>query len=101
MYGVILYYATSVFDYYVNQVSCSRPEALYFWGYYFFMNFIWAVVPSCKSYSAGCDPVLSNQAFLVLVYRSTIATLNAFEALTLAYPSGGGAVARDKLHKNK
>ncbi|KAH8663635.1 EBDP2, emopamil-binding protein [Tricladium varicosporioides] len=45
IYGLILYYATSMFDHYYNAVTYSRPEFLYFWGYYFFMNFIWMVIP--------------------------------------------------------
>jgi cholestenol delta-isomerase len=45
IYGLILYYATSMFDHYYKSVTYSRPEFLYFWGYYFFMNFIWMVFP--------------------------------------------------------
>jgi cholestenol delta-isomerase len=47
LYGDTLYYATSLFDDYVNGVSYCRPEGYYFWLYYFFMNFIWIVVPGC------------------------------------------------------
>jgi len=49
IYGLILYYATSMFDHYYAQITYSRPEFLYFWGYYFFMNFIWMVFPGSKS----------------------------------------------------
>ncbi|KAG9239752.1 EBDP2, emopamil-binding protein [Amylocarpus encephaloides] len=45
IYGLILYYATSMFDHYYKEVTYSRPEFLYFWGYYFFMNFIWMIFP--------------------------------------------------------
>jgi len=45
IYGLILYYATSMFDHYYKDVTYSRPEFLYFWFYYFFMNFIWMVFP--------------------------------------------------------
>jgi len=45
IYGLILYYATSMFDHYYKEVTYSRPEFLYFWFYYFFMNFIWMVFP--------------------------------------------------------
>lgn len=45
IYGLILYYATSMFDHYYMEITYSRPEVLYFWGYYFFMNFIWMVFP--------------------------------------------------------
>ncbi|OQD78304.1 hypothetical protein PENDEC_c001G07141 [Penicillium decumbens] len=46
LYGDTLYYATSLFDHYVNGVAYCRPEGYYFWLYYFLMNFIWIVVPS-------------------------------------------------------
>lgn len=49
IYGLILYYATSMFDHYYKEVTYSRPEFLYFWFYYFFMNFIWMVFPGSKS----------------------------------------------------
>ena len=48
MYGLILYYATSMFDLYYKNIVWSRPEALYFWGYYFFVNFIWIMIPGCR-----------------------------------------------------
>jgi len=48
LYGDALYYATSLVDHYANGVSYCRPEAYYFWVYYFGMNFIWIVVPGCK-----------------------------------------------------
>ncbi|KAJ5146831.1 hypothetical protein N7526_000183 [Penicillium atrosanguineum] len=46
LYGDTLYYATSLFDHYANGVAYCRPEEYYFWVYYFFMNFIWIVVPA-------------------------------------------------------
>ncbi|KAH8698885.1 putative EBP domain protein [Talaromyces proteolyticus] len=52
LYGDSLYYATSLFDHYVNGIPYSRPEALYFWVYYVFMNFIWIVVPAGLLYSS-------------------------------------------------
>jgi hypothetical protein len=48
IYGDILYYATSLFDYYHKQLNYCRPEAYYFWFYFFFMNFIWIVIPGRK-----------------------------------------------------
>lgn len=48
IYGDILYYATSMFDHYHKGLTYCRPEAYYFWGYYFFMNFIWIVIPGGK-----------------------------------------------------
>lgn len=48
VYGDVLYYSTSLVDLYAKGVSYCRPEAYYFWVYYFGMNFIWIVVPACK-----------------------------------------------------
>ena len=48
IYGDILYYATSMFDFYYKGLAYCRPEAYYFWCYYFFMNFIWIVFPGSK-----------------------------------------------------
>ncbi|KAF4286195.1 hypothetical protein KXW98_006630 [Aspergillus fumigatus] len=45
LYGDTLYYATSLYDHYVHGRSYCRPEAYYFWIYYFLMNFIWIVIP--------------------------------------------------------
>jgi len=45
IYGLVLYYATHTFDYYHKEVIYSRPEFLYFWFYYFFMNFLWMIFP--------------------------------------------------------
>ncbi|KAI9660577.1 MAG: hypothetical protein M1821_009929 [Bathelium mastoideum] len=45
IYGDILYYATSMYDHFVNYIAYSRPEAYYFWVYYFLMNFFWIVIP--------------------------------------------------------
>ncbi|KAK4697641.1 cholestenol Delta-isomerase, partial [Lecanoromycetidae sp. Uapishka_2] len=52
IYGDILYYATSMFDHYHKGLTYCRPEAYYFWGYYFFMNFIWIVIPGILLYSS-------------------------------------------------
>lgn len=45
LYGDILYYATSMFDHYILDLSYSRPEPLYFWGYFVFMNAFWIAIP--------------------------------------------------------
>ncbi|KAI9675711.1 MAG: hypothetical protein M1817_001078 [Caeruleum heppii] len=63
IYGDILYYSTSMFDHYHKGLTYCRPEAYYFWGYYFFMNFIWIVIPG------------------ILLYSSVSETANAFRAL--------------------
>ncbi len=55
LYGLELYYATSLFDHYVNGLTYFRPEPYYFWVYYFFMNFIWVVFPGSKSHTCDCN----------------------------------------------
>lgn len=56
-YGDALYYATCMFDHYVAGVTYSRPEAFYFWFYFFFMNFLWIMIPGCK---CSIDPMLED-----------------------------------------
>ncbi|KAJ5543638.1 Emopamil-binding protein [Penicillium frequentans] len=48
LYGVILYYATSLFDHYVLDITNTRPESLRFWGYFILCNAFWVIVPSSK-----------------------------------------------------
>jgi cholestenol delta-isomerase len=55
LYGDTLYYATSLYDHYVHGRSYCRPEAYYFWIYYFLMNFIWIVIPFCKFQNLGVE----------------------------------------------
>ena len=45
LYGVLVYYTTNLFDFYYKGVTYSRPEALYFWGYFVGLNACWVVVP--------------------------------------------------------
>ncbi|MCJ1387380.1 hypothetical protein MMC18_000223 [Xylographa bjoerkii] len=52
IYGDILYYATSMFDLYYKGTIYCRPEPYYFWCYYFFMNFIWIVIPGVLLYNS-------------------------------------------------
>jgi hypothetical protein len=33
----------------MDDASFSRPEPLYFWGYFVFLNMMWIVIPSCES----------------------------------------------------
>ncbi|KAF6845453.1 emopamil binding protein [Colletotrichum musicola] len=49
LYGVALYYSTSLAEHYFNGVSHSRPEFLYFWVYYVGLNGPWVVIPACMS----------------------------------------------------
>ncbi|KAK3702982.1 hypothetical protein LTR37_014712 [Vermiconidia calcicola] len=51
-YGDALYYATSFFDHYMMGVSYSRPEAVYFWFYFVFMNFFWLAIPGTLIYQS-------------------------------------------------
>lgn len=56
-YGDVLYYATSMFDHYILDVTYSRPEASYYWGYFVLMNAFWIVIPGylmIQSVSATC-----------------------------------------------
>lgn len=67
IYGDILYYATSMFDLYHKGLNYSRPEPYYFWCYYFFMNFIWIVIPSSEvplPSTGGCTTDFGSSATL-------------------------------------
>ncbi|SPO02869.1 related to C-8,7 sterol isomerase [Cephalotrichum gorgonifer] len=46
LYGVVLYYSTSMAEQYYRGVAHSRPEVLYFWVYYFGFNLPWVIVPT-------------------------------------------------------
>lgn len=48
LYGDLLYFSTCFLELYGRNVSYSRPEPLYFWFYFVFLNSIWLVVPSSK-----------------------------------------------------
>jgi hypothetical protein len=50
LYGVALYYATSLTELWLTGRAHSRPEPLYFWGYYVGFNLPWVIVPGRKSY---------------------------------------------------
>ncbi|KAI6092367.1 Emopamil binding protein-domain-containing protein [Hypoxylon rubiginosum] len=45
LYGVALYYGTSLSETYYTGLSHSRPEPLYFWGYYVGFNAPWVIIP--------------------------------------------------------
>jgi cholestenol delta-isomerase len=62
-YGVVLYYATAIFDHYIMQVTYTRPEAAYYWGYFVFTNGFWVVIP------------------VWLIWQSVSATWSAFAAV--------------------
>lgn len=48
LYGTVLYYGTSTFDFFVYGVEYSRPENYYFYGYYVLLNGFWIVIPVCE-----------------------------------------------------
>ncbi|KAI1879627.1 hypothetical protein JX265_002581 [Neoarthrinium moseri] len=52
LYGVALYYSTSLVETYFTGRAHSRPEPLYFWGYYVGFNFPWVVVPAFLLYDS-------------------------------------------------
>lgn len=63
LYGDLLYYTTFLFDHYLLNVSYSRPEAVYFWGYSVCMNAFWTII------------------LAILLYNSVTASSRAFAAL--------------------
>lgn len=83
IYGLVLYYGTSMFDHYHYNIAYSRPEAYYFWGYYFLMNFFWIVFPGSEFdlciINMGRSP---NLRFFttVLMYNSCRAISTAMKA---------------------
>jgi cholestenol delta-isomerase len=52
-----------MFDHYILNVSYSRPEAAYYWGYFVLMNAFWIVIPG------------------LLMIQSVNATVSAFRAV--------------------
>ncbi|KAI0167463.1 Emopamil binding protein-domain-containing protein [Pestalotiopsis sp. NC0098] len=52
LYGVALYYSTSLVEAHFTGRSHSRPEFLYFWVYYVGFNFPWVVVPAFLMYDS-------------------------------------------------
>ncbi|KAK6843067.1 hypothetical protein PG987_003927 [Apiospora arundinis] len=46
LYGVALYYSTSLVETHFTGLAHSRPEFLYFWVYYVGFNLPWAIVPT-------------------------------------------------------
>ncbi|RGB28818.1 Emopamil binding protein [Rhizophagus diaphanus] len=60
IYGLVLYYWTSLFEGFPH----SRPEPLYFWGYFLGINAIWAFIPGAlllQSWSNLTNAVRENQ----------------------------------------
>lgn len=47
-YGDALYFMTNIMDEWYRGISYSRPEPLYYWGYFVGMNLIWIIIPTCE-----------------------------------------------------
>jgi len=45
IYGLLLYYATALFEHYYNGLTFCRPEGYYFWFYYVAVNAVWLAIP--------------------------------------------------------
>jgi cholestenol delta-isomerase len=52
LYGVIIYYTTSLAELWFLGSSHSRPEALYFWVYFVGFNAPWFFIPIILIWSA-------------------------------------------------
>ena len=91
LYGDVLYYATSMFDHYYKGLTYCRPEAYYFWCYYFALNFIWIVVPGCESKERSRRSFvdLANTISLDLLCRSITATAQAFRIASRSLTANG------------
>lgn len=66
LYGDVLYYATCYLEGFIH----SRPEAMYFWGYFVIVNGFWIVIPAMvllyammeiNSYISGTVKVLKDK----------------------------------------
>jgi len=73
LHGGVLYFATSMFDHHIQHLSYSRPEPLYFWGYFVFLNAIWIVVPALLLYNSV---MASGRAFAALERAEKTLTAN-------------------------
>lgn len=98
LYGVILYYATSMFDHYYYDVAYSRPERYYFWGYYFLTNFFWVLIPGRKenpSHITGSMTFpLTTNIFTELIWnscRDIAAAFRAIDKMKISLQNGNGA----------
>ena len=83
LYGVSLYYGTSIASEMYHGVSFSRPEPLYFWVYFVAFNFPWAAVPVGKTAVSSIDvcPGMKADFMEVLLFNSTKTILRTFRAL--------------------
>jgi EXPERA (EXPanded EBP superfamily) len=49
LYGVVIYYFSSLADIVLRDQRHCRPEARYVWGYFIGGNIPWLIVPACTS----------------------------------------------------
>ncbi len=92
-----------MFDHYYKGIAYSRPEFLYFWGYYFFMNFIWMVFPGSKFPSHAtysCLKLIISS--VVLLYSSVSKIARAFQTLEKMNVKlqGNGAIKSNGVAKS-
>lgn len=52
-----------MFDLFYKNLTYSRPEAYYFWGYFVFINAIWIVIPGLLLWQSV---LMSSRAFKAL-----------------------------------
>jgi len=62
LYGVVIYYFSSLVDIVLKEQSHCRPEARYVWGYFIGGNIPWLIIPACILYSCMEDSRKSSVA---------------------------------------
>lgn len=72
-----------MFALYMYDISYSRPEAYYFYGYFLAINFLWIIIPSGLIYDSVNTMV---RAFRVL------------RAVESGHSSDAKALATEKVH---
>lgn len=104
MYGLILYYATATFDFYYRNIEYSRPEVLYFWGYYFAVNFIWMVIPGRMfPLSTLCESLCEYRLitkFTTVLLVSSVKTIAKKLAKLEQLESKANGIVNGKAQKN-
>jgi len=65
-----------MFDHYTKQIFYSRPDFLYFWFYFFFMNFIWVVIPVCTLSACPTIKCTAN-GISGMIYESVVKSAKA------------------------
>ncbi|KAF2665690.1 EBP domain protein [Microthyrium microscopicum] len=68
IYGCTLYYATSLVELVVDGRLYSRPEPLYFWGYFVGMNAPFIIIPGYLLYLAFEETVTESRRVSITKY---------------------------------